>query len=154
MRVAERSWRMAGGVRAEDPGRRRRGRAGAVYRFAVGGPVACPAGAVVFFSQTEACWIIGAGLAGRDLPLPRFPAARGGVMESFAHDCVSLDASAACMLASVLQAASSCLHFFIGHYGASARSQELSLVQFINHIAATTFHLLCINIKSSIIGCR
>ena len=36
VRVAERSWRMVGGDGAEDPRRRRRGRAGPVYGVVVG----------------------------------------------------------------------------------------------------------------------
>ena len=69
-------------------------------------------------------------MAGCDLPLPRFSAARGGVMESFAHGRVSLwtRRRRVCFLVS-LQAASPRSWSGIGHYSASARSQELSLVQ-------------------------
>ena len=101
VRVAERSGGLAGSVRAEDPRRRRGSRAGPVYRFVVGGPQSRAAGAVVVVAKTEAGRLPRAVVALRLVPLPRVPAARGGVMESFAHGCVALGASAASMFSSV-----------------------------------------------------
>ena len=96
MRLAKCTWRLARGVCTKNKGRRRRSRAGPVDRFAVGGPQSRPAGAVVVVAEGEAGRVSRAVVALCLIPLPRFPSARGGVMESFAHDCVSLDASAAC----------------------------------------------------------
>ena len=80
MRVAERAGGLARGVCAKNTRRRRGSRARAVYGFAVGGPVACEEGSVVVVAKGEAGRFSRSVVAGRDLPLPRFSEARGGVM--------------------------------------------------------------------------
>ena len=80
MRVAERSWGLARGVRAKNKGRRRRGGTRAVHRKSVGGPQSRAAGSFFFFAKGEARRFSRSVVAGRDLPLPRFSEARGGVM--------------------------------------------------------------------------
>ena len=80
MRLTKCTGRVAGSVRAKNKGRRRRSWQGALYGFAVGGPVSCQEGAVVVVAEGEARRFFGSVVAGRDLPLPRFPSARGGVM--------------------------------------------------------------------------
>ncbi len=80
MRLAKCTWRLARGVCTKNKGRRRRSRAGPVHRFAVGGPVARPAGSVVVVAKGEARRVPRSVVAGRDLPLPRFSEARGGVI--------------------------------------------------------------------------
>ena len=80
MRLPKCTWCLARSFRPENPRRRRRSWQGPVDGVAVGRPQSCPAGAVVFFSKGEAGRFSRSVVALCLIPLPRFPSARGGVM--------------------------------------------------------------------------